>query len=140
MTTTASIATIMGNFFAKTHKAISEKLASEEFTSFTEEASELNNRLEAQATANALVVADLASANATIAGLNTTLSAAQGQVSALTTQLATVTGERDLFKEQHEKAASQGNTDPNEDENSRQPSKVAGYNAHALAEFQKAQA
>lgn len=140
MTTPNAIAAIMGSFFPKTEKVISESLSTEQHASFTAEVTELNDRISAQATANGLVVADLATANTTIAQLNATISTLQASETGLNAQIASLTTERNLYKEQHEKAASQGNRDPNEDESSRQSSKVASYNAHALAEFQKAKA
>lgn len=122
----------MGLFFANSGKAISENLSTEELAVFTTEITELNARVDAQTEANTLVVADLAAANTQIADLTASLATATANATALNAQITTLTGERDKYKAQHERAASQGNQNPNEDENSRKVAQTSSYNQHAM--------
>lgn len=130
----------MGLLFSNSQKAISENLSTEELAAFTTEVTELNTRLDTQASANALVVADLASANTQITELTASLATAQANATALNAQIVTLTSERDKFKTQHEKSASKGDQNPDEDENSRKQVQMSSYNQHAMSVWEKANA
>ncbi len=134
-----SVAAFISSLFGKSHKTISEKLSTDEFNEFSEDASELNNRLTDQTDANALVVADLATANASIAELTTNLATANASLATANTQLAAVTTERDKYKAHWDKSADKGNNDGGEDDNSRK-SDLATYNQNALDVWNKAHA
>lgn len=134
-----SVAAFISSLFGKSHKTISEKLSTDEFNEFSEDASELNNRLEAQTAANALVVADLATANASIAELTTNLATANANLTTANTQLTAVTTERDKYKAHWDKSADKGNNDGGEDDNSRK-AELSSYNQNALDEWNRTHA
>jgi len=113
-------------------------LTSEEYASFSEDASELNTRLDSQASANELVVADLATANAQVAELTTQLATATALAESRATELTIITAERDVFKGHYDKAAAKGTSTADRDENSHGKVEVASYNANALEVFHKA--
>ena len=140
MTPPVSIASIMGIFFPKSEKVLSEKLATEEHSALALEAGELHTQLQAAIDAKGLAETQLATANATITALNTSLETEKTQVASLNGQLATVTTERDAFKAQHEKIASKGDQNPNEDVNSRKVIPTSNYNQMALDAFHKVNA
>ena len=133
-----TLSTILANLFPGSQKVISEKLTTEEHIGFSAEVQELNDRIDAQTQANELLVADLATANATIAGLQANLATANTNLQAANANLTAITGERDRYKAHYDKIGDKGNQNPGEDENSRKPSGKAGYNQHALDVWHKA--
>lgn len=136
-----TIAGAIASFFGRSGIAISEKLSTEEFNQFAEDAAELDAKLNAAAAADpatAQLAADLKAANDKVAELTGQLTEAGTLQTKLNEQIATLTGERDKYKAQHERAAEAGTGKPNEDANSRGKSDMASYNAHALEVYNKA--
>jgi len=130
---------VLSSLFGKSHKAISEKLSTEEFNEFTQEATELSTRLEDQKTENELAVGDLATANASIATLNASVSTLTASLATANTQLTAVTTERNTYKAHYDQSANKGDKEGGEDENSRK-SELADYNQNALDVWHKAHA
>lgn len=140
MSKTILLSAAMVSMFPTSGKAISEKMSTEEYASFTEEAGELNTRLETQATANGLVVADLATANASVTELTANLAIANASIQAVTGQLNIATVDRDKYKAHHDKIAEKGDTDPEKDANSRLDASLSSYNQHAINAFNTSRA
>ena len=78
---------ILAALFANSEKAISEKLTQEEFNGFAAEATEVQNRLDAQAEGNVGMNGDLTAAKA---------DADKAEATLATTQAALVTAQADL--------------------------------------------
>ncbi|MGN7887399.1 hypothetical protein [Dyadobacter sp. 22481] len=131
-----TIAGAIASFFGRSGIAISEKLSTEEFNQFAEDAAELDAKLNDPATSQ--LAADLKAANDKVAELKGQLTEAATAQTKLNEQIATLTGERDKYKAQHERAAEAGTGTPKEDANSRGKSEMASYNAHALEVYNKA--
>ncbi|CAG4992148.1 hypothetical protein DYBT9275_00903 [Dyadobacter sp. CECT 9275] len=132
-----ALTAIIGSLFSRSEKPISEKLSTEEFNAFMQDAGELDARLSAQGQGNEKVTADLAAANAQIIELTASLATSAAKVKELTATLAAVSAERDTYKGHYDKAAAAGQGKANEDENSRGSSEATSYNAHALEVFHK---
>jgi hypothetical protein len=135
MTKPTAVQTILIALFGKSHKAISEKLTTEEFNEFSEEAGEIQNRLSAQEGGNAKVVADLTASQLQVTELTTKLSNAEAKVTETEGRLTAMQADHDKYKAYYDKAAGQGNKEGNEDSNSRGKSGQASYNEHALEVF-----
>jgi len=135
-----TLSAILSALFPKSEKVISEKLSTQEHETFAADASELQERLDAQTTANELVTADLTKATARVTELEGSLAAAEGQVATLTASLTAMTTERDTYKAHHEKAVQKGDKDADQDHNSRGSSGKASYNENAMNVWQKANA
>lgn len=95
---TKTLAAVVAALFPASEKAISEKLAQEEFDAFAGEAQEAQDRLDAQATGNAAMNADLTAANAAadLAEIRATaaeaaLATAQGELATANATIATLT-------------------------------------------------
>lgn len=131
-----TIGGVISAFFARSGNSISEKLSTEEFNQFAEDAAELDAKLNDPATEQ--LAADLKAANDKVAELNGQLTEAGTAQTKLNEQIATLTNERDKYKAQHERAAEAGTGKPNEDANSRGKSDMASYNAHALEVYNMA--
>lgn len=86
---TKTLAAVVAALFPASEKAISEKLAQEEFDAFAGEAQEAQDRLDAQATGNAAMNADLTAANAAADLAETRATAAEAALATAQGQLAT---------------------------------------------------
>ncbi|MVM36505.1 hypothetical protein GO730_00595 [Spirosoma sp. HMF3257] len=87
--TTLTVATILATLFGNSHKALSEKLSTEEFNAFSAEAQELQDRLDAQEAGNLAVTGDLTKANADLAIAQAALTTAQTELGTTKTALTT---------------------------------------------------
>lgn len=137
MSTTKIVSTVIAGLFPKSEKAVSEKLSTEEHNDFAADVTALHDQIENLTITSDLAVSDLATANATIATLTTEKQGAEAKVTSISTQLATVTAERDTFKAHYDAAAKLGTGTGKEDENSRQKVETSSYNANALEIFNK---
>ena len=129
-----TLTAIIGSLFSRSEKPISEKLSTEEFNAFMQDAGELDARL---SQGNEKLTADLAAATAQVTELTASLALSAAKVTELTASLATVSAERDTYKAHYDKAAAAGQGKANEDENSRGSVETTSYNAHALEVFHK---
>lgn len=84
-----TLAAVVAALFPTSEKAISEKLTQEEFDAFAGEAQEAQDRLDAQATGNAAMNADLTTANAAADLAETKLTASEAALATATAALAT---------------------------------------------------
>jgi peptidoglycan hydrolase CwlO-like protein len=131
MSKAKTLSAIIAGLFTNSDKAISEKLSSEEYASFSQEASDLNTKLEAQVTLNEQLTAQ-------VSDLTTKLEAANTLAESRAAEITTVTNERNTFKTHYDKAAAQGTGTADRDENSHGKVETSSYNANALEVYHKA--
>ena len=86
---TKTLAAALAALFPNSEKAVSEKLTQEEFDAFAGEAQEVQNRLDAQASGNAAMNADLTAAKAAADAAENALATAQSALATANTELAT---------------------------------------------------
>ena len=84
-----TLGAVLASLFANSQKAISEKLEQDEFNAFSEEASEVQTRLDTQAAGNAAMNADLTAANEAAELAETNLATATADLTAVRAELAT---------------------------------------------------
>lgn len=130
MSKAKTLSAIIAGLFTNSDKAISEKLTSEEYASFSQDASDLNTKLEAQVTLNEQLTAQ-------VTDLTTQLAAANTLADSRAKEITTITAERDTFKAHYDKAAAQGTGTADRDENSHGKVETTSYNANALEIFNK---
>lgn len=90
-----TVAAVVAALFPKSQKAISEKLATDEFNAFAAEASELDQRLDAQGLGNVAEQTDRQKAEAQVTDLTGQLTAANTQIGELQAQVGTLTTEKE---------------------------------------------
>lgn len=124
----------MAALFPTSNQSLSENLSTEEYNALTSEVTELNARLDAQATGNLALAADLATATASVTELTAKLTASEQKATDLAGQVTSLTSDRDKYKAHYDKAASAGKVEGNADANSLNSEK-ASYNQHAIEVF-----
>jgi hypothetical protein len=132
------LSTVMADLFPNSGKVISEKLSTDEHAGFSADVQELNDRLEAQATANEQIVADLAASATQVTDLTGKLEAANTLAEGTAQKLTVVTSERDTYKAHYDAATKVGAIKAKEDEGSRGSVEMASYNASAVEVFNQA--
>lgn len=133
-----TLASVIAGFFGRSEKAISEKLSSEEHAEFAADVTDIDQNIEAQATENSRLTAELETATTQVTTLEASIAEKDGQIATLSAQLATVTGERDTYKAHYEKAADKGDKNPDQDHNSRNKGVAkSSYNENALSVWHK---
>ncbi|GAB3790155.1 hypothetical protein GCM10028818_59860 [Spirosoma horti] len=134
-----TIVAMVATLFGKSEQAISEKLSTEEFNQFSQDAQAAAERiteLEGQVTGFETTVSTLTTRAETAEGLVETHT---GRITELEGQLFTMEADRDQYKGWFEDKKAAGKNLPAEDASNRngEPEALSDYNADALETYRK---